>query len=141
MVAGTQSLLSNQQVDLLQQALKFNDFTSLQTVKFSLFASGRITALPLVEKSQEATSQKRTDSLTLAQDFIEYSQLEQAMAELEQGLFQSDREDIQQLLLDLYRSTKSKSRFSKTYQQAQAKGISLIPDWSVLQRFFSDQSS
>ncbi len=141
MTEGARKALSRQQLDLLREALKFNDFSALQTVRFSLFSSGRITALPLVEKRREPSRQKNADVLTLAQDFIEYSQLEQAMEVLEQALFKSDREDIQSLLLELYRSTQNGSRFAKIYRQAQARQKSLIPDWLTVQQFFSDKLS
>ncbi len=141
MIEGTQSLLTGQQTDLLRQALKFNDFSALQTIKFSLFASGRLTTLTLVEKRQDSAPKSNTDALSLAQDFIEYSQLDQAMDVLEQAFFDSDREDIQQLLLELYRSTKSISRFSNIYQQAREQQKPLTPGWTALQQFFSDELS
>jgi hypothetical protein len=140
MIKGSRRVLNNQQIDILQQALKLNDFTALQNVRFSLFASGKITTLTLVKKHNDST-EKSTDTLSLAHDFIEYSQLDQAMDVLEQALFQSDSEDIQQLLLELYHSTKSRSRFSNIYQQLQTQKKTLLPGWSKLQQFFSDKIS
>jgi hypothetical protein len=141
MVNGTQSLLTRQQVDLLQRVLKFNDFTSLQSIKFSLFASGRITPLTLIEKQESNTLETSHDVLTLAHDFIQYSQLDQAMEILEQAALDTEREDIQQLLLELYRSTKSLSRFSRMYQQLQRRNQPLLADWPALQQFFSNNQS
>ncbi len=141
MIEGAHSVLSRQQLDILRQALQFNDFTALQTVKFSLFASGRITILTLVDKHTENAPQQTADVLALAHDFIEYSQLDQAMDILEQAIFKSDREDIQRLLLELYRSTKSQSRFVNIYQKVQTQQKLLIPDWAELQHFFSDELS
>ncbi len=107
---------------------------------YSLFSTGLLGSLQLVESHQPSAIQR--DFLTLANDCIEYSQLEEAMAILEQGLTtQPQRHDAQRVLLELYKSTDNRSRFETQLQLLKLNQTQLIEEWWMLEQFFNGQSS
>jgi len=142
MIGGSQSQLSPQQLALLEQALDPNHLHVLQTVKYSVFASGQLAESELITKQQPTmTDGDSADALTLAYDYIEYSQLDQAMDLLEQALFADDNEEIQHLLLKIYRSSNNRQRFSNVRAQAEKADRPLITEWQTLQHYFNDTVS
>ncbi|MGY6277120.1 tetratricopeptide repeat protein [Methylomonas sp. MgM2] len=103
--------------------------------RYSLFTSGISGTTHLIEISQG--SEEQHDYLALANDFIEFSQLEEAMSVLEQGLDRyPERQDLQAALLELYKSTDSRDRFRKAYKAIKAESAPLIDDWRRLADFF-----
>ena len=133
LLSGCRSQL---EVELYQQLSQHqHQPQQLPTNIYCLFSRGLLgeTELLLVNQNQQPI----TDFIQLAQDYIEYSQLDEAMAVLEQGLLQQpQREDIQQSLLELYRSTRNSQRFIQTYQHLQSADIALVDGWRELVAFF-----
>lgn len=134
LLEGCRSALDDEQFNSLKNAgatpLK------LKGNRYSLFANGVFGTLSLVEFRRQ--TREKHDFLALANDFIEYSQLDQAMDTLEIGIVEDpDRTELQDALLDIYKSTGSKERFQKQYQLWSAAGAPLIDRWRVLADFFS----
>ena len=135
---GSRSQLSRQQFLVLKQGVK-GDLDKLGN-RYSVFSSGTVGRKVLLEQGQQAPGQ--VDVLVLANDFIEYSQLDQAMAVLEQGMRdQPLRQDIQQALLELYKSTGEQARFQSTYAKCSEAGMSLAEDWLEMAAYFAGRSA
>lgn len=105
---------------------------------YCLFTNGVVGLLHVVDYQHHGHVDR--DFMALAHDFIEYSQLEEAMDVLEQGLLiDSTSEEAQGLLLQLYRSTYSQDRFFKQYQSLSDAKANLIEGWVALKRLFDGE--
>ncbi|MCQ8102642.1 hypothetical protein NP590_00885 [Methylomonas sp. SURF-2] len=135
---GSRSLLNEEQQACLKNLVQGRQ--DMRGSRFSVFTKGVVGVSSLLETKRQVQSQH--DYLGLAADFIEYSQLEEAMDILEQGLEQTpDRQDFQALLLELYKSTESSERFQKQYDWMLESGEPLIDQWQQLAVFFNGKSS
>lgn len=133
MVFGCRHQLDQQQLFVLQTTLSRN--LEQHANPYCLFTTGVTGKSELVEYQRE--SDKNYDTLALANDFIEFSQLEQAMDVLELGIIiNPDRRDLQKALLQLYQSTKSRERFLSFYQKIVALAVPLEDDWRLAANFF-----
>ncbi len=104
--------------------------------RYSLFTSGLCGTLQLLKQHKQPAAER--DFLALANDCVEYSQLDEAMTILEQGLIDNpQREDAQSILLDLYKSTANQDRFSQTQRLFKMKQLPLSQDWQRLEQFFN----
>jgi len=137
MVYGSRPQLNEQQFLALEAA---TDHCSNQGNRFSLFTSGLLGKCELVEYRQLPNEEKH-DFLTLANDFIEYSQLDQAMEVLEAGVRANpERQDLQDALLELYKSTRNHGRFETLYKALGASGVPLVDEWRTTAIFFEGLS-
>ncbi|MDD1622197.1 MAG: hypothetical protein LUQ11_12020 [Methylococcaceae bacterium] len=133
MIGGSRAQLDSQQVATLIKAV--DDEDSRRGNSFSLFTSGLVGTCELFEYHQRG--EKEHDFLVLANDFIEYSQLEQAMDVLEMGITVSpDRQDLQEALLELYKSTRNRTRFEGFYKTLRETGVPLMDEWRSMAIFF-----
>ncbi|MCQ8115867.1 type IV pilus assembly protein FimV [Methylomonas rosea] len=136
MIQASQSQLHGQQY---QDLLKTKGPEPVGN-RYSLFSKGMLGRRELVRSIQQTETQH--DYLALANDFIEYSQLEQAMDVLETGInFHHDRPDLQMALLELYKSTKNRERFQINRQRFSDSGIVLDGEWLELANYFEGQAS
>lgn len=137
LIHGSRSQLDLTQMSALKRALKSP--AQVHGNRFSLFVKGVIGLPDLVEVVQK--SDEPHDYLKLANDFIEFSQLDEAMTTLEQGLgAQPDRQDWQLALLELYKSTDSRERFENMYGKIELISNRLIEDWQKLADFFDGKA-
>lgn len=137
MIAGSRSQLNSQELLTLRKAV--NDDHARLGNRFSLFTSGLVGKSELVEYRHQ--SEEQHDFLALANDYIEYSQLDQAMEILETGINLSpDRQDLQEALLELYKSTGNEARFQTLHQSLAASGIPLVDGWRLTAIFFEGRS-
>ena len=137
LLAGCRSQLDDQQ--LLALNVVCHGLQNIQGNQFSLFTKGLIGKSQLLNVGKPVQAQQ--DALILAKDFIEYSQLEQAMSTLEQAMeIEPDREDIQLLLLELYQSTRSVERFQNQFHAITQRGASKIQAWQALTDVFNEKS-
>lgn len=137
MILGSRSQLEHQQIAALNKSMDDEDYR--QGNRFSLFTSGLLGKCELVEYRQQ--SEENHDFLVLANDFIEYSQLEQAMDVLENGIVVSpDRQDLQEALLELYHSTRNRTRFESFYKICVAANVPLVNEWRATANFFEGQA-
>lgn len=103
--------------------------------RYTLFTDGVLGGSELVHQVRESDIQY--DYLALANDFIEYSQLNQAIEALETGLIQQpERADLQTALLELFRSTKNADRFRRQYRALGDAGVTLVDGWEQLAVYF-----
>ncbi|NJA05089.1 hypothetical protein HC024_04975 [Methylococcaceae bacterium WWC4] len=108
--------------------------------RYTLFTDGMLGSSDLVQQVRGTDTQY--DYLALANDFIEYSQLSQAIEALETGLIQQpEREDLQNSLLELYRSTKNAERFRRQYRALSDAGVALVDGWRQVAVYFDGISS
>lgn len=133
LIAGSASRLDANRLSYLRAFyLKPN---RLRSEIHSLLHPGVVGHLHLVDYFHHGHIDR--DFLTLAHDFIEYSQLDEAMDVLEQGLLvDSESTEAQNLLLELYRSTYSQDRFDKQFQMLVEIKAPLIEGWESLKRYF-----
>lgn len=109
--------------------------------RYSLFAGGLQGRSELVVQIESPIAPSH-DPLALANDFIEYSQLEQAMDVLENAVgAYPERTDLQRTLLELYRSTGSRKRFENARRSFAELAIPLVDDWQALADFFQRHAS
>lgn len=138
MIHGSRSQLDSTQLSALRQTS-----LSLLTVignRYSLFTTGLIGKSELLVMTQ--IEQEQHDYLALAEDFIEYSQIEEAMKILELGLTSNPaRQDLQALLLEIYQMTHNSERFKTQYQSIRVAGVPLIDAWQLLADSFEAKTS
>jgi hypothetical protein len=105
MLIGAKSKLDAEQWQLLQDTSQPEKL--LPVVPFALLTTGIVGVKQLVKQNQNADAQSNSpDALTLARDYINYSQLEEAKTVLESAILKNiDADDLQHELLVLYRST------------------------------------
>lgn len=133
LITGCGSRLEPRFLSALKMAYRFPE--RLPNNNYSLFASGIVGSTHLVDYAYHGHVER--DFLTLAHDYIEYSQLNEAMEILEQGLqIEPEHMDAQSVLLQLYKSTGSRERFSSQYQSLLDGNAELIEGWQELQQFF-----
>lgn len=138
LVLGSRSLLNAEQFSSLNTFRGGQD--QARENRFGLFTKGLIGTARLVEVTQKA--QVQHDYLRLAHDFIEFSQLDEAIAILEQGVEATPgRQDLQTLLLELYQSTQCRERFQKFHERIRASGAPLNNGWQRLAVLFKGNLS
>jgi hypothetical protein len=147
-LAGKGALISRRMIQASRSRLNSRQFQTLYKAtgyaqlgnRYSLFSNGILGSRELIRSKPQTETQH--DYLALANDFIEYSQLEQAMDALETGIdLYPDRADLQLALLELYKSTQSRERFHGQRQRYSDAGIALVNEWLVLAHFFEGQVS
>lgn len=145
---GKGSLISRRMIEASRSRLDSEQFQALHKTTehaqlgspYSLFSSGIMGSRELVSSRQQTEMQH--DFLELANDFIEYSQLEQAMDVLESGIsLHPERADLQRALLELYKSLGNRERFQSHRQRFSDSGIALVEEWLVLAQFFDRPES
>ncbi|WP_305908303.1 hypothetical protein Q9L42_011255 [Methylomarinum sp. Ch1-1] len=103
---------------------------------FSILTEGQVGDPQIIEKTAAVTIEH--DYLALAHDYIEYSQLDEAMDVLEQGVNEAPfREDLQEQLLELYRLTDNQARFKSMYASVSQSRHDMIPAWNSLEHYFN----
>jgi hypothetical protein len=138
MIHGSRSQLDSAQLSKLSQT-SLNLLTVIGN-RYSLFTTGLIGKSELLVTTQ--FEQEQHDYLALAEDFIEYSQIEEAMKILELGLTRNPaRQDLQALLLEIYQMTRDSERFKLQYQSIRATGVPLIDEWQLLADSFEGKTS
>lgn len=139
MVQASSNKLNSEQVSQLRDYLSGEDQSGLVGNGFTVIKQELVGNQRVLDKAQSVSLEH--DYLELAQDFIEYSQLDEAIDVLEQGFYEAtDREDIQAQLLELYKVTHAEGRFRKTYALAKQNQFALIPGWEALIHFFDEQA-
>jgi hypothetical protein len=139
MINGSANLIGTEQRLLLEQYLKNPGGVVLPGNKFTILKHDLMGTLQLIEKQKAQETEH--DHLVLAQDFIEYSQLESAVEVLEQGVnTDSARTDLQEKLLELYRLTDNEASFRLTYKSLLGNKRALVSGWKTLERHFDNPS-
>lgn len=139
LIQGSRSRLDSEQLAALNNAHRLRE--PEKSVRFSLFTTELVGSPELLEVNQTEQEQQQ-DYLALANDFIEFSQLEEAMSILESGVEKHpDKQDLQTTLLQLYKATHNRDRFQNQYETLHRLGVSLVDEWQLLVEFFNRQVS
>ncbi|WP_341325539.1 hypothetical protein [Methylotuvimicrobium sp. KM2] len=142
MILGSRSKLTSSQRDILMAAINedYEFVAKLPSNRFSLLTEGTLGCTQVIEKMSSSDSGAR-DPLQLAQDAVEYSQLSEAMAILEQAMTeQPERIDLQDALLELYRSTHDHSRFARAFAALRQQNTNMPAAWIALNDYFNELS-
>lgn len=140
MVFGCRTALTDAQLSSLKTYLQQSKPIKQATNPYAVLASGQQGTNCLVQYSQQ--TQIKYDPIQLAFDYIEYSQLEEAMTVLESGVHQlPDRKDIQELLLEIYKSTQSRDRFLVMYLTLNPQILNQVVNWDSVKKHFDAQLS
>lgn len=142
MIIGTKSKLSQEQYKILLEFLvKDLDATLLPGNEYSVFTKGLVGTRNLLQRIETPDEQKH-DPLDLAYDYIEYSQLDEAIDILEKAIInQPQRLELHQCLLELYKSTLDTSRFMKMFHIIAGLDVVMPDDWDTLQAFFNEHKN
>lgn len=134
MTAGSKSRLTDVQFHTLNNYIDNRGAESRLMLlnHYSVFAKGLESSSTMVQLTEDAGG-KAHDPLTLARDYVEFSQLDNAISVLEQAiLIEPERLDLHAELLSLYRSTRNKSGFNQIYGELSRRKINLPPEWGQL---------
>lgn len=126
MLSGSRRRLDEHQYWVLRHSGN-DDYPRLGN-SYTLFTTGRVGVPELLRTQQKSKTQH--DFLALANDFIEYSQLDEAMDVLEIGIsFYPERQDLQETLLQLYQLTENRDRLIGFYQKMSKTHKLLDEEW------------
>jgi hypothetical protein len=140
MIFGCRTALTDDQFLSLKHFLQQESSISLPTNPYAVIASGQLGTNFLISHSQK--SQIEYDPINLALDYIEYSQLDDAMTILERSAHQlPERKDIQELLFEIYQSTQSRDRFMAMFQSMNGGSTEQVAGWNLIKNYFDKQSS
>jgi hypothetical protein len=138
MIGGSGNLINSEQRAIFLRYLKQPEKSNLPGNQYTVLKCELLGTLRLVAKKQRTQAER--DYLDLAQDFIEYSQLESAIEVLEKGVKQEpSRLDIQEQLLELYRSTGNADRFRDLYALLLKDQRKLVSGWKTMALDFNKQ--
>lgn len=143
MMAGSASKLSAEQNAVLTAAIndEISDMSLLNGNCYSVYCQGLIGTVNLVDK-QNAAASSNLDPLKLAEDAVEYSQLDEAMDILESAIAENpERMELHDFLLELYKSTNKQTRFEQTFARLRdldpfLADQSISDSWNQLKNYF-----
>lgn len=138
MISASKSRLTEKQLSLLLNypGRQDSDVGFLPSSRFSVFTRGLLSVTTLL-RHDEDSAEKVHDPLTLAMDYIEFSQLDNAVQILEQAILsQPERLALHYELLSLYRSARNITGFNRMYETLSGKKITLSIEWRQLYDFF-----
>jgi hypothetical protein len=137
MISGSKAKLTERQFQALIDCIDSNATIELvPPSRYSVFAKGLQSAAVMVQVTEANVTQDH-DPLELARDYVEFSQLDNAIHVLEQGILADpERMELHDELLSLYRSTNNKAGFNRTYEAFSRKNLSLPTEWKQLNDFF-----
>ncbi|MGJ0486807.1 MAG: type IV pilus assembly protein FimV [Methylomicrobium sp.] len=137
MIFGSRSRLTDSQFQALSHFLK-NEGAAVESLpynRFSLFTKG-VRSCSMLVQVVEGARETEHDPLQLARDYVEFSQLDEAVRILEQAiLVRPERPELHTELLSLYRSTLDRAGFKRIYQKLVGQGANLPPEWAQLHDF------
>lgn len=139
MITGSKSRLPENKYQALVSHLESNANSDdlLPPSPYSVFAKGLQSTIKLLQLD-ENSSEEKPDALALARDYIEYSQLDDAIQVLKQAVLeQPERSELHDELLSLFRSTRDQTGFKRTFNELSGNNVSLPPQWEQLNDFFN----
>jgi hypothetical protein len=139
MVLGARSKLTENQFRTHNDLLENNLSGSTQLIgnQYSVFSRG-VQSVAILLLINEEYSEMSLDPLALARDYVEFSQLNDAVHVLEEAvLAQPEKTELHKELLALYRSTGNSSGFNRLYKIVLEKNLMLSPEWKQLEDFFT----
>lgn len=144
MVIGAKSHLTPDQFKVLESYLKAGNTETklLSGNQYTLFTKGIIGVNKMILQSEKFDSNNDDDPLVIARDHIEYSQLTEAKQVLERAILERpERLDLQQELLELFKSTRDSDGFYHILAELNRLNESVSDEWNQLNNFFKGQNS
>jgi hypothetical protein len=144
MVLGAKSRLTSEQFQVLENYLNTvnSEPRLLSGNQFTIFTKGIIGVSRLITQSEKFDKDNDDDPLVIARDHIEYSQLSEAKQVLEKAVLERpDREDLQQEILELFKSTRDSDGFYQMLAELSRLKESVSDEWNQLNNFFKGQKS
>jgi len=137
MLSATRTLLTEDNYSELANNLLQQNSTVLVGNRYSVCLTGTRSYTDLVVKNSQSTV-VAYDPLRLAQDYIEYSQLDEALETLVSAFLKTpERQDIEVELLGLLKLTNNESEFERMTSILLEKDIDLSPEWEQVSKYFS----
>ena len=143
MYRGVKSKLTENQRAELEKLLSgsFIKLNEWPLTRYSVLSRG-MQGVAVIYQSGKATSShsaKTKDPLSLAQDYIEFSQLTEAREVLETALLETpERVDLAMELIQLYKSTRDIENFELFYNKISELGSSLQESWDDLNAYMAN---
>lgn len=136
MLAVSRKFFTESQAEMFNSYLNQQNIHYLSGNKYSIFATCLVGTNQLIQ--QQATENIIHDPLTIARDYIEYSQLDEAIEILESAILDTPKRlELQDELLGLYKVTKNEEAFRTMHGALQLKGIELPKGWQELSEHFT----
>ncbi len=141
MIKATQSLLTEVQVKALDNYLKTQNYRLLVSNQYSVCTTDIINTQPLLIINKEEVADEY-DPLSLARDYIEYSQLDSALKTLEVAILETpERQDIQLELLELLKQTKNVHALTRIRKKLTEKQWDETVEWQKLADHFAGKGN
>jgi len=138
MLSGVAKHLPSAVVKQLQSYL--NDYRLIQGNEYSVLTAGIESneLLVLVQANEnEAKPDLTHDPLQIARDYIEYSQLDEAIQVLEEAIIKTpERSELHNDLLELYQSTDNSEAFKNMQRILASINHPMQPQWDALNFYF-----
>ncbi|MGR8933486.1 MAG: type IV pilus assembly protein FimV [Gammaproteobacteria bacterium] len=141
-LSAVSSKLSEPHYKLLHRYLVKKDFPPLHLPQnaYSVLGKGFIGTSQLLVRVHEKSTSKEHDPLQLARDYIEYSQLQEALEVLEKAVSDDPkREALHSDLLELYKSLHDVEGFQRMRQQLSITDNPFHTLWDEADNFFRRQ--
>ncbi len=136
---GGRALLNDTQKQQIESYLQSNDNQAVKASPDTLLINDLIGVSCWM--TQSIASATISDPLTIAQGFIEYSQIDEAILTLEQAIRDDPEcQELQTELLVLYKATRARERCFNFYQQQLSQGTSLSSEWQDCLQFLQGSS-
>ena len=141
MVKATQSLLTEVEIKALETYFKNQNNILFLNNKYCVCTTGVIDGHTLlIEKKSSVTD--GYDPLSLARDYIEYSQLDSALKTLEEAILETpERQDLQFELLEILKQTNDIPAFRKIRNKLAEKQWDESIEWQQLADYFARKSN
>lgn len=139
MVSGSQARMNGNQLNVLINLIDNKDAQReyLFYSCYSIFSKGLQSTSVLVHLVQQSV-QIEQDPLALARDFVEFSQIDNAMNVLENAILANPgRMELHSELLSLYRITRNQAGFQRFYIALSHRDLSLPVEWKQLDEYFT----
>lgn len=127
------ALLSASQKAVFKHGLKYGlrADTGLQAFGHSVLSKGIQGHASLIQSSDQGVVADDQAPLTLALEYLEYSQLDEAQKVLEQAVLAGSQEiELHRLLLELYSKTADENRFTQMYMQLVSDSDFINAEWA-----------
>jgi len=146
MIGGTTTKLSSRQQALLKSVIneEIDDISLIEGNCHSIFCRGLSGTVNLIKKI-DTDGSTHHNPLKLAQDAVEYCQLDEAMLILESALIDHPQWiELHESLLELYKSTHDQARFESAFARLRnmesfIADSSIQKGWNQLKDFFEQK--
>lgn len=139
MIAATRSILRDEQSKMLDGYLANLNYCVFMGNQYSVCTAGVLSNQEIILAEVKLVDEKH-DPLVLARDYIEYSQLEQALKTLEDAMLETPKRlDIQGELINLLKQTKDKQAYIRIQNKLLEQQWDESMEWKKLASYFYEK--